>query len=197
MIVVKLGGSVAFSAGKIIAELKETGKDILVIPGGWRFADAVRELNVDDDAAHWMAVLGMNMYGFYLSRFAETIEPEDFDFKPLGVRILLPYALLRKNDELPHSWDVTSDSIAVWVAEKVDAEMLVKVTDVDGIIKDGRLLERVRASELRRATCLDTFAPRLLAEYGRDMFICNGLVGGRVKDYIMKGRAKGTTVIGR
>ncbi|NOY11952.1 MAG: uridylate kinase [Archaeoglobi archaeon] len=197
MIVVKLGGSVAFSAGRVIAELKETGKDVLIVPGGWRFADAVRELSLDGDEAHWMAVLGMNMYGFYLSRFAQVIEPESFDFEVDGVRVLLPYLLMRRNDELPHSWDVTSDSIAIWVAERTGAEEIVKVTDVDGIFVNGRLVERIRASEIEGQTCLDPYAPRLLQDYGRDMFICNGLAEGRVKDYIMKGRAKGTAVIGR
>ncbi len=197
MIVVKLGGSVAFYAGRIISELRETGRDVLIIPGGWRFADAVRQLSVGDDEAHWMAILGMNMYGYYLSRFARVIEPVDLDFDVDGVVVLLPYILLRRYDELPHSWDVTSDSIAVWVAEKMDAEKIVKVTDVDGIYLDGVLVERVNASELRGETCLDAYAPSLLIEYGRDMFICNGLVEGRVKDYIMKGRAKGTTVTGR
>ncbi|MBE8538686.1 uridylate kinase [Geoglobus acetivorans] len=197
MIVVKLGGSVSETAGRIIWELKNSGKNILIVPGGWIFADMVRKLETDDESAHWMAIAGMNVYGYYLSRYAEVIEPENFDFDVRGVRILLPYILLRKHDDLPHSWEVTSDSIAVWVAEKIGAEDIVKVTDVDGVYMDGRLVESIAASELSRETCVDSYSPKLLREYGRDMFICNGLVEGRVKDYIMKGEAKGTRIIGR
>jgi len=197
MIVVKLGGSVVSNAEGIIEELKECKKEILIVPGGWSFTEEVRRMDLDDDSAHWMAILGMNMYGYYLSRYADVIEPEGFDFDVDGVKILLPYILLRKNDELPHSWSVTSDSIAVWLAEKIDAESVVKITDVDGVIFNGRLVERIYASELKGKTCLDDFAPKLLVEYGRDLFVCNGFKAGRVKDYIMKGRAKGTIVIGR
>ncbi len=197
MIVVKIGGSVAEVAGKIFDELKETEKDILVVPGGWIFAEKVREMDIDDDSAHWMAIEAMNMYGYYLSKHAELIEPHDLDFEIDGVKILLPYILLKKYDELPHSWNVTSDSIAVWVAEKIDAERVIKVTDVDGIVVNGRIVEQIKTKEINFETCIDRFAPVLLERYGRDMFICNGFAGGRVKDYIMKGIAFGTTVIGR
>lgn len=197
MIVVKIGGSVAEYAGRVIHDLKKTGKDILIVPGGWIFADVVRRLEVDDERAHWMAILGMNIYGTYLSRYARTIEPEDFQFSFEGVRILLPYILMKKYDELPHSWDVTSDSIAIWIAEKIDAEEVVKVTDVDGIYINGKLVDLIKAEELEGETCLDAYAPKLLRNYGRDMFICNGLAEGRVKDYIMRGEALGTKVIGR
>jgi aspartokinase-like uncharacterized kinase len=39
--------------------------------------------------------------------------------------ILAPSTWLRRSDPLPHSWDVTSDSIAAWVAGEVGAERLV------------------------------------------------------------------------
>ena len=197
MIVAKIGGSVVEVAGEIFNELNETGEDILVVPGGWIFAEKVREMDLDDDSAHWMAVEAMNMYGYYLSKYAKVIEPHDFDFSFQGVRILLPYILMRRYDELPHSWDVTSDSISVWIAEKIDAEMIIKITDVDGIIVDERFVQETRAEDLNFETCIDRFAPILLKRYRRDMFICNGCVRGRVKDYIMKGIAFGTTVIGR
>ncbi len=197
MIVVKIGGSVVDVAERIFDELYETEKDILVVPGGWIFAEKIRKMNVDDDSAHWMAVEAMNMYGYYLSKYADLIEPHNFDFSFKGVRIILPYILMKKYDELPHSWDVTSDSIAVWIAEKIDAEEVIKVTDVDGIAIDGKVVERIKAKDIRFETCIDKFAPLLLERYGRNMFICNGFARGRVKDYIMKGIAFGTTVIGR
>jgi dihydroneopterin aldolase len=47
--------------------------------------------------------------------------------------ILAPSDWLRGADPLPHSWDVTSDSIAAWVAGEVGAERLVlaKAAKVD------------------------------------------------------------------
>jgi aspartokinase-like uncharacterized kinase len=43
------------------------------------------------------------------------------------VPVLAPSRWLRSADPLPHSWDVTSDSIAAWIAGCVDAPRLVLV----------------------------------------------------------------------
>ena len=45
----------------------------------------------------------------------------------LALPVLAPYRWLRDADPLPHSWDVTSDSIAAWVAGAVGARRLVLV----------------------------------------------------------------------
>ena len=47
-----------------------------------------------------------------------------------GVPVLLPAGL--PLDDLPASWDVTSDSIAAWVAHEVGAERLVLVKAAHG-----------------------------------------------------------------
>ncbi len=46
--------------------------------------------------------------------------------------MLAPYRWLRAEDALPHSWDVTSDSIAAWVAARVGARRLVLIKPVAG-----------------------------------------------------------------
>jgi aspartokinase-like uncharacterized kinase len=80
-----------------------------------------------DDAAHWMAVLAMDQYAHLLAariRGARIVEHgEDGG----GVPILAPYRWLREMDPLPHSWDVTSDSIAAWTARAVGARRLILV----------------------------------------------------------------------
>lgn len=204
MIVVKVGGSVAEFADKLFEDLKTLAEvnsvRILVVPGGWIFAEKVRELwkrgIIDDEAAHWMAVECMDVYGYYLSRFAQPVIPEGFEdlLKELpSVGVLIPGKLLRNYDELPHSWDVTSDSIAVWVARNTGAERVIKATDVEGLIADGRVISRISASKLRSETCVDLHAPKLLLEYGLDLFVCRW---DRVKDYILRGEAIGTLIAG-
>jgi len=200
VIVVKLGGSVASNVKGILSVLQSLGEDILIIPGGWVFAELVRKLDVRDDEAHWMAILAVEQYGYYISSFGiKTIKPRDFDgIEFNGIRVLLPYRLLINHNELPHSWDVTSDSIAIWIASKLKADRVIKLTNVDGIILNGKLVNRIQASKLIGIqTCLDKFAPKLMVKHGIDTFICNGFFADRVKDYITKGRAKGTLVEGR
>ncbi|HET9270212.1 MAG TPA: hypothetical protein VFO31_18680, partial [Vicinamibacterales bacterium] len=109
----------------------------LIVPGGGPFADAVRDAYargvVDDDAAHWMAVLAMDQYAELLaSRMSRGCVVTSLSAACRAasagqVPILAPSRWLREADPLPHSWDVTSDSIAAWIAGQVGARRLVLV----------------------------------------------------------------------
>ncbi len=105
------------------------------------FADAVRaadeNYSLGADAAHWMAILGMEQYAFYLKDKSCAVATDSITDIPQGVSILFPYRLLKTEDPLPHTWDVTSDTIAAWVAKQTGA-MFFKATDVDGIFKEGK-----------------------------------------------------------
>ena len=121
--VVKLGGAVlAEGSLTALAGIPRDGRT-LIVPGGGPFADMVRAVDdrfdIGDDAAHWAAILAMDQYANALA----TLVP--------GLPILAPYRWLRAVDPLPHSWDVTSDSIAAWVAHAVGAERLLLVKPVD------------------------------------------------------------------
>ena len=54
--------------------------------------------------------------------------------------MLLPAGLAL--DALPASWQVTSDSIAAWVADQVGAGRLVLVKEADGLFADWPAPER-------------------------------------------------------
>jgi aspartokinase-like uncharacterized kinase len=141
-IVVKVGGGLLASAQHLDAVLREIGVAarvgrLLVVPGGGPFADAVREvdrrLGLSDAAAHWMAVLAMDQHAHLLhARLPASELVED----PLEIAaalaaghvpVLAPSRWLRAADPLPHMWDVTSDSIAAWIAGAVGAERLILI----------------------------------------------------------------------
>ena len=139
---VKVGGALLASPGHldaVLAELADTAstRRLLVIPGGGPFADAVREvdreLTLSDEAAHWMAVLAMDQYAHLLVsrlRTAGLVSDAAAIAAQLDqgrLPVLAPFRWLRDADPLPHSWDVTSDSIAAWVAGEVGARRLVLV----------------------------------------------------------------------
>jgi aspartokinase-like uncharacterized kinase len=146
-IVVKVGGGLSAAPGALDAvgaALAAAGRRrrIVVVPGGGPFAEAVREFGrrerLSDDAAHWMAILGMDQYAHVL---AERIEGAVRVDEPgaigtaigaAGVAILAPYRWMRAADVLPHSWRATSDSVAAFVAGALDAERLVLVKPVGG-----------------------------------------------------------------
>jgi 5-(aminomethyl)-3-furanmethanol phosphate kinase len=129
--VVKLGGAVlgarAFGA---LSGLPADGRTLFV-PGGGPFADAVRavdaELAIGDDAAHWAAILGMDQYAHVLAALIPGVQLVTGPPSGVGLPILAPYQWLRAVDPLPHSWNVTSDSIAAWVASAVGATRLLLV----------------------------------------------------------------------
>ena len=142
--VVKLGGSLEPSCGEIIRALKAVTRPLLIVPGGGKFADAVRTSGAgrDPDAAHWMACAAMDQFGWVLA--AQGMETTTRISRPDRPRVLIPYCALRRRDPLPHSWDVTSDTIAAWVAGKVGGDLLV-LKSVDGIFRNGKLLGKVES----------------------------------------------------
>jgi aspartokinase-like uncharacterized kinase len=147
LIVVKVGGGLSAVPGALDAvgaALAAAGRRrrIVVVPGGGPFADAVRDFErrerLSADAAHWMAILGMDQYAHVLAeRIAGAVlvdEPGAIGtaIGAAGVAVLAPYRWMRAADVLPHSWRATSDSVAAFVAGALDAERLVLVKPVDG-----------------------------------------------------------------
>jgi len=145
--VVKVGGGLAATPGllprigKAVA-LAARGHPLVVIPGGGPFADQVRAFDrghqLSADAAHWMAILAMDQYAFALcdvipgSRLVEDGAAIQAAHAEGQVPVLAPARWLRATDELPHTWDVTSDSLAAYLATLLGADQLVLVKPVAG-----------------------------------------------------------------
>lgn len=173
------------------------GYSFLIVPGGGPMADLIRDLfsrhGISQEAAHWMAVLAMEQYAYFLAdgtgaKLTRKIQRSD------GLEILLPYqALLDDDRDLVHSWDYTSDSIAALASIRLDAP-LIKATDVDGVILDGRVVNEIMASELiGRETCIDQGTLHLLK--GRSCRVLCGLDPARFV-YMLRAGEGGTVIVG-
>jgi hypothetical protein len=140
--VVKIGGGLLAHDGSleaVLAVIEGLARDrpLVIVPGGGPFADAVREqddrLGLSDDAAHWMAVLAMDQYAHLIaSRLGSATLVWDAAAIARAVRagrvpVLVPSSWLRAADPLPHSWSVTSDSIAAWIANAIGARELLLI----------------------------------------------------------------------
>jgi aspartokinase-like uncharacterized kinase len=188
-LVVKVGGSLLPEVKRIVRVLAESGRSILVVPGGGPFAHLVRSMRLPDEQAHWMAILAMDQFGWYLA--AGGVPVTSHLSIPRGMEILLPYRIMRERDPLPHSWDVTSDTIAAWVAKELGLDLLV-LKSVDGITRDGALVSRI--SEPGAATEVDPcLVPFALAHRVRTT-ILNGRKEERVRAFL-EGRKVRCTVI--
>ncbi len=146
--VLKIGGSLSRSDG-LRALCREIGRlsehySLLVVPGGGDFAEQVREADrryhIGETASHCMALLAMDQYGYLLNQLIEgSFLTDDLNSARKSAEsgraaILLPSALVIKEDPLPHSWQVTSDTIAAWVSHRAGSRRLVLLKDVDGLL---------------------------------------------------------------
>jgi len=203
--VLKVGGSLAeypVSLRKLCRRLAFFAKDhkILVVPGGGKFADLVRDFDktygLSSKAAHKTAILAMDQFGLFLS----DITPNSYVSYSLGkvkncrsgqLPIFLPSRFIFRKDPLEHSWDVTSDSIAAYVAGVLQAEKLILVTDVDGVFTedpkkdlDAKLIADMSANQLlsgNKRTSVDRTLPKILLKTKLNCYVVNGKHPKRIR----------------
>jgi aspartokinase-like uncharacterized kinase len=201
-IIIKLGGSLLAKGREIVRFLSDYAEKnavfFIIIPGGGPFVEFTKKLSerrtISDDAAHWMAVLAMHQYGFFLAdgeRAIPLVESLEEVSNAGHICIVLPYQILKADDSLPHTWDVTSDTIAAFIAHKLGEKRFIKVTDVDGILdENGSLIKQIHAKELigkEDKGCIDAELPRFLVRNKMSCVIVNGNFPERIID-IIEGR---------
>lgn len=208
--VVKVGGGLGSGAGDdalraLCTTLGELGQrhPLLVVPGGAWFADAVREADrrfaLPAATAHHMAVLGMEQFGWLLSELIPGAV-RSAEARPAAGRatVLLPGAL--QLDGLPASWQVTSDSIAAWVATRAGAGRLVLVKEVDGLFADwpaqGDPIARMTAAELGalRPAGVDEHLPAALERASFETWVISGRDPERLVELLERGATVGTRI---
>lgn len=132
LVVVKVGGSLfdhpALGDGLRRWCAGREGVRLLLVPGGGPMADVIRGYHrthgASEEACHWMAIrtMGINadLLRSLLPDSAEVCHPAEW---PGAIRVgVLSADRFCRDDEgrdgaLPHSWRVTSDSIAARAAE--------------------------------------------------------------------------------
>jgi aspartokinase-like uncharacterized kinase len=144
-IVVKVGGSL-FDLPDLGMRLQGLldGIDssrLLLVPGGGPTTDAVRQLdrlhNLGQETCHWLALYALTLNAHFLAtllkRRATAVVATASDWREAWragrVPIIDSHALLRADenspDRLPHSWDVTGDSVAARLAIVCRARQLI------------------------------------------------------------------------
>ncbi|MBL1264011.1 uridylate kinase [Candidatus Methylomicrobium oryzae] len=155
MIVVKLGGSLE-AAGTLAdclaaIERKFAGRAVAVVPGGGLFADRVRAAQqrwrFSDSTAHRMAIVAMQQ----MALLCNGLKPDwriisrvaDFG-RFTGISIWSPDPDELDKAGVPATWDITSDSLAAWLAGRLSAEelILVKSAAIDAGTSLAELAER-------------------------------------------------------
>jgi 5-(aminomethyl)-3-furanmethanol phosphate kinase len=140
--VVKLGGSLSSDPRlKPLLRILVDARDIIVVPGGGPYADAVRaqqtQWQFPDEQAHRMAVLAMDQFALQLHgmepRLNLAINIVAIQQAKLAQRsaIWMPSTMVLSAPEIAMSWDMTSDSLAAWLSRAIGAERLILVKSCD------------------------------------------------------------------
>lgn len=145
LIVLKLGGSL-LACADLADSLRRFWTQLLpcrllIVVGGGTAADVVRdwsrEHSLPEETAHWLAVRSLTLTQSLVlnllpdCREASTLADANRLFTVanapvvLNVESYLRQAEPADADPLPHTWSVTSDSIAAWTAVRWSADELI------------------------------------------------------------------------
>ncbi|MBB3997380.1 amino acid kinase family protein [Aureimonas pseudogalii] len=143
MLIVKFGGSSIASPDlrKWVQSIERSTRPLVVVPGGGPFANTVRQfqtrIGYDADAAHRMAILAIEQFGHALVSLGEklvaasTIEAIEAAQGRGQVPVWMPAKLVLRAEEIEHTWSVTSDSLAAWLASRIPGSTLCLIKQID------------------------------------------------------------------
>lgn len=179
---------------------------LLLLPGGGPFADQVRaadgRFHLSNSTAHWMAILAMDQYAYLLADLTpqavlvRNIITAEEVCAAGRLAILAPSALLLGLDPLPHNWQITSDSIAAWLAGYAGIPLLVLLKSVAGVYgpDSAEPLRQVSHQALARHDLVDACLGDNLAPATR-CWILDGGQPERLQELLQTGSTVGTEIL--
>ncbi|GAE25254.1 acetylglutamate kinase [Halalkalibacter wakoensis JCM 9140] len=118
----------------------------------------------------------------------------------MELKMIPVIAPIGMNEEGTH-YNVNADSAAAAIAKELGAEQLVFVTDVDGILKDGKCLEQVTADEIESYIKDGTIYGGMLPKVRAALSTLTGniqsvmIMNGKSTNVGEDGSVQGTTII--
>ncbi|MCJ2085600.1 uridylate kinase [Methylobacterium sp. E-005] len=168
--VIKIGGSLEADPHRrrvLLAAIADGAHGrCIVVPGGGTFAGLVRAAQAregfTDAEAHRRALDAMSdaagIFRGVEPRLVHTLEPWT-ETASATARVWNPRALRDGHPDIPETWDVTSDSLALWLAGRVAAKRCVLVKSIDATPGQD-------ATALAGSGLVDAAFPAFAARYG-------------------------------
>lgn len=138
--IVKIGGSLCgdLRLAAWIEMLVEFGAGkVIIVPGGGPYADVVRlqqkRWKFSDSIAHSLAVRAMDQFALQLAGIntqlvlATKLTALNEASSKLNIPVWLPSEIVLAAPDIAQTWDVTSDSLAAWLARELNADRLILV----------------------------------------------------------------------
>ena len=185
--IVKLGGSHATGPHlkPWLAAIAAEAGSIVIVPGGGPFADAVRatqaSIGFDNRAAHAMALMAMAQFGAALASLnpaltlAESRSAILHALRDGKVPVWSPPSMTL-GSALPETWDLTSDSLAAWLAGELRARTIL-------LVKHGRFdAAAIRADDLAARGIVDPLFPLYLRRSGARAWLASPADSARLAE---------------
>lgn len=146
---------------------KEPGFRPVLLCGGGPFADTIRRLDrthhLGEFAAHRLAIQAMDLASTVLlcllpgALGIDSVAALDAEMEPNDIPLLVASLFLDELEAteaspLPHSWDVTSDTLAAWIAGRLKARSLI-------LLKSASLPPQATREVAARLKLVDPYFP--------------------------------------
>jgi aspartokinase-like uncharacterized kinase len=163
-IVVKVGGSL-YDLPDLGPRLRAwlsalSGRGVLLVPGGGATANLVREFDrrhqLGEETSHWLALKALSLNALFLAALlpGSRVTADVADVKGPDPCVLDAYRFALDDEHrpgrLPHTWNVTSDSVAARAAVAAGASRLV-------LLKSASLPEGIDWTEAGRRGLVDPY----------------------------------------
>ncbi|MBZ9570785.1 delta 1-pyrroline-5-carboxylate synthetase [Methanobrevibacter sp. TMH8] len=176
----------------------------MIIIGGGEFANLIRKYDgitrFSNHITHETAIDSMDIIAkllndkFDFTKLVYSIEDAENSLNDGFIPILACSKILKENEdnnEIPHSWDMTSDSISAYIANLLKAKLLI-ATNVDGIYTQkptkfgAKFIHDIDAKKLLTfdETSVDLMLAEYLLKFGTNCFVVNGNFPERVLSLI-------------
>ena len=143
MRVIKLGGSLMSDENSLkycLATVEQEYEEcVVIVPGGGIYADLIRKTQQQwkfgEETAHQMAILAMKQFALLLKSLSpafilvESLDSVKALLKKSTVLIWSPD--LQDLSSINTNWEVTSDSLAAWLANQLGAAELILVKSAE------------------------------------------------------------------
>lgn len=183
-IILKIGGSLLDSETlttwlKLVAQFGDG--QVIIVPGGAVFADAVREAqqatNISDAVAHRLALLAMDQYGLLMQGLvpelvtaSSELEMAECGWQHRGI-IWLPSKMALADETIPQNWEVTSDSLSAWLASQLKAEHLILVKSK--ALDEYKKMPTISVSQLCKDELLDAHFAQFTGQQTYQTWVLN------------------------
>ncbi|PKM12898.1 MAG: uridylate kinase [Gammaproteobacteria bacterium HGW-Gammaproteobacteria-3] len=179
MKVVKIGGSLERSGDLMICldrVIKQNRQGLVIVPGGGLFAEQVRlaqqRWGFDEVSAHHMAILAMQQMALLFKALQPALQMKGsvaaIRSALAAGRIALWSPAISALDaaDIAASWDITSDSLAAWLATELGAQELV-------LVKSAKVAADADIEALAGRGIVDPALPRFTAQATYKITIIN------------------------